>query len=200
MGPGREDSRDRPIVEGVLHIRYVPSRRYVQVMVGRHDVEPDSIEVLRPGAVPVEEVEPNEPLRSDPGWRKILDLNQARAEGLVHVTRGRAGGTWEELRCRLDGVVAPLVDAGWRAVREYAEDSWEFGDSVAYELKRGDERIEVELYEDGPIDVWRLEEHEVERNGEPSPPLLKLDFADTEEARREAFSREGWIDPPPAGH
>ena len=200
----REDSRDRPVVEGVLQIRYVPSLDYAQVLVlgydGRsYDVEPDSVEVLRPAAVPVEELEKDAWLRSDPRWRRIADLDQARAEGLVQTTRARTGGTWADMLHRLDAVVAPLLPAGWRVVEDYTEESWEYGDSVAYDLQRADERIEVELYEDGQIDVWRLGESD-EGDDEPTTPLLKLDFGDTDEARREAFHREGWIDRPQPTH
>jgi hypothetical protein len=191
------DSRDRPAIEGVLQLRFVPSLNYVQVLVlrrggGYDDVEPDSVEVLRRGAVSVEDIEAGEPLISEPGWRRIADLDQARAEGLLPRARVRAGGTWTDMRHRLDGVVAPLVQAR-QVFREYAEDSWEYGDSVAYDLQRGTERIEVELYEDGPIDVWRLGGEQDDCQGERGTPVLKLDYRDPEEARREAFGWQGWV-------
>ncbi len=161
-------------------------------------VEPDSIEVLRPGAVPVEKIEADEPLISAPRRRRIADLDQARAEGLVQRTLVRTSGTWADMLHRLDRVVAPLLQAGWRVIEDYAEESWEHGDSVAYGLQRGDDRIEVERYEDGQIDVYRLREDDDGREDEPSPPALTLDYGDTEKASREAFGREGWLDHPSA--
>lgn len=118
---------------------------------------------------------------------------EAKGVGQLRHLEGEAVGAVDEL----DRVVAPLREAGWRPIEDYAEESWEFGDSVAYDLERADKRMEVELSEDGRIDVYRLaSEQGSDPNAEPSEPLFVLYLDEAEASRREAFGREGWLDPP----
>jgi hypothetical protein len=197
----RVDSRDPAYVEGVLHLRFVPTLGYVQVNVisggDVYDVDVDSIEVLRSRAVPVAELEVDDPLTRDAGWRRIVDLDQARSEGLLSPTRVRNGGTWGDMHASLDQIVAPLVEAGWCKVREWSEESWEHGDSVAYDLERAAERIEVEFYEDGRIIAWAVEPVDDVDDGsaDSTEPLFVL-HEGTDEVRLEAFRRQGWLEPP----
>lgn len=111
----RVDTRDPTYVVGVLHLRHVPSLDYVQVNVdsGRlHDVDPRSIEVLRPQVVSIAKLEEGDPIKDVPGWRRIVDLGQAIAEGLVADVRERDHGTWANMFAELDRTVAPLLGAG----------------------------------------------------------------------------------------
>jgi hypothetical protein len=96
----------------------------------------------------------------------------------------------------LDRIIAPLVEAGWRKVDQHQEeDSWT-GDSVAYDLERAAERIEVELIEDGSIIGWPVETVDLEDpSAEPSEALFNVSQA-SDEATLGAFVREGWLDSP----
>lgn len=113
----RVDQREERWVEGPLYLQYVASRRYVAIHVLAedrvHDVEPETIEVTGPGAVPIAVLQAADPLTGGPGWREVRDLAQAEAEGLVLPTRVREGGTWADLFAALDRLVGPLVAAGW---------------------------------------------------------------------------------------
>lgn len=65
-------------------------------------------------------------------------------------TRGscclRASGRrpWDDLFGELARRAAPLLDAGWELVSTEREDSWEFGDSVFWDLERDGVCIELE--------------------------------------------------------
>lgn len=195
----RKDRRETIIVEGVLFVRYIPGLNYVQVHVAGHPVEPDSVEVVTPRFMPPEEVHSTDPMMAEPGRRSIDDLDQARAEGLLPPIRVREGGTWSDMWQRLDRVVAPLLDAGWRREGWNEEDSWEYGDSVSYELERAGEQIELELelYEHGHIDVCRNEvEQEVDLDEEPTGALFHLHVDASEEWRIGVFDAAGWLGSP----
>ena len=194
----RVDSRDQTPVEGALYLRHVPVLDYVQVRVvgkrGSWTVDPDSIEVLRPQAVPIAELEEGDPLVHDPRWRRVVDLEEARSAGLVGPSGARQGGSWEDMYAALDRIVAPLLEAGWREVSRDREEDPKGGDSVWFELERGQKRIEVELLEGGGLIAWPLEAIEDKDDpDEPSEPLFSLDEASAE-FTREAFRREGWLD------
>ena len=78
--------RDATPVTGILHLRFIPSLNYVQVNVvldsGRSvSVDPQSVGVVEAGVVPVEELEANDPVVSDPGWRRVIDLDGATSRG-----------------------------------------------------------------------------------------------------------------------
>jgi hypothetical protein len=197
-------SRDPAVVEGILHLRFVPTLGYVQVNVitdgGMYAVDPDSIEVLRSGAVAIAELEDGDPLTSDAGWRRIVDLDKARGEDLVSPTRIREGGTWEDMFASLDQIVAPLLHAGWRNVKEWSEESWEHGDSVAYDFERAATGIEIELYEEGRIVAWSVEPavDTDDLSAESSEPLFVV-HEKTDEARFDAFRSAGWLDRPCEG-
>jgi hypothetical protein len=194
--------RDAGVIEGALHLRYVPSLDYVQVNVNRdgrlYGVHASSIEVLRPGAVPVADLEANDPVRHDPGWRSVTDLDQARAEGLIREPNVRTG-TWTDMFAVLDRAVAPLLDAGWRIVDTYQDPDSKYGDVVAYDLERGDDLIEVDCGENGWIGGWEL--HPSDDPDNPSgatEPSFVADGTDDEQCRA-AFEQEGWLEPPPSG-
>lgn len=135
------DDRDAETVEGILHIRHVPSLRYAQVNVivnGEvRDVRPDSIEVLRAGEIAIEELEASDPIVGDEDWRRVVDIDQARDEGLLSPQTERAGGAWDDLFAALRERVLPLLHAGWTVTRTDREASSEFGDSVFFDLRRG---------------------------------------------------------------
>ena len=87
-----EDSREATVVEGVLRLRLVPSLDYVQVhVIGPPgyfwSVDPASVEVIEPEVAFVPDDELEDPLRKQPGWRRITDLHAAMAEGLslIHI-------------------------------------------------------------------------------------------------------------------
>lgn len=145
-------------------------------------IDPDSIEVLEDG----------DPIRGCETWRRVVSLKQAKADGLVQETRIREGGTWDDLWRTLDGVVAPLVAAGWTLFETYTDYLEECGDSVAYDLSRGDDRIELELAEGGGVAIWDL-------NQEPAPgddvtdPVLYVTTDDAPDVLRDAFAGQGWL-------
>lgn len=195
-----EDSRDRQAVEGVLRLRHIPSLDYVQVRVeeelGQWFVDPASVTVVRQGVAVVGDEEVVDLVRGDPGWRRITDLELATAEGLVSEARVRPGGSWTDMAARADGLVAALVEAGWRMYGHERDISERFGDSVSCMLT-GPREIQVELYEDGYVIVWALDSPSEDDEGdddEPSPPLFSIENA-TAESCRAAFAEHGWLDP-----
>lgn len=195
------DERNPRQIEGVLHLRLVPLLNYVQVNVIEdgdghvHSVNPDSIEVLRPGAVNIADLEADE-LIGDKGWRRIADLNQAHTEGLITRTRIRRGGSWDDMFERLQVLSSPLIGTGWKRFDSSLEDSWEYGDSVSNMLEREGTSIELEYYEQARLVAYSHELSDEEANGgEPTPPFFVL-YEVTPESCREAFQDQGWLDPP----
>ena len=190
----RVDARDGPIVEGVLHLRHVPALGYVQVMVDGnlgYAVDPASIEVIRRGVTPVEQLERTDPLRTDPGWRRIVDLDEAQREGLIR-TVARGGGSWAEMFNRLDRVAAPLVDAGWEVSdQDQCRDSKE-GDSVSYILARGGTSIELGLDEHGSVYFFPLDEDLTPEDEGYFEDLFNLARASANSIREE-YGRRGWL-------
>jgi hypothetical protein len=189
------DNRDAKLVEGVLHLRHVPSLGYVQVLVHDtrlEDVNPDSIQVIRPAAMPIEELEGSDPLRNEPTWRRIESLDDARSADLLLPAIERVGGTWDDLFAGLRTAVSPLIEVGWKALKEHREESWEYGDSVSINLRRAGESLEIEYYADGQLAVHRNDaEQEVEDDDE-TEPILYLAEA-TPDSCREAFQGQGWL-------
>ena len=193
------DNRDAETVEGILHLRYVPSLRYVQVNViadgGLRNVRHDSIEVLRPGAVKVGELEASDPLVGDEGWRRILDMDQARAEGLLPPQVERLGGSWDDMFEAMHERVVPLLDAGWLLTGREHEESWEHGDSVFYDLERGATHLNLEYYEHGQFVAYPNEPRpEAEWDGDPTEPYFSI-YDTTPATCRSAFEEQGWLRP-----
>ncbi len=158
----RVDDRDAERVEGVLHLRYIPARDYVQVRVlndvGGFLVDPASVEVIHRAVVTVGELEDSDPVRGEPGWRRVTDLDQACRDGLVHDVV-RQGGSWTDMFERLRHMIGPLLEAGWAIIDEDRETSANYGDSVSYVLERSDDVMQLELYEDDAIMLWPFDEN-----------------------------------------
>ena len=152
--------RDATPVTGILHLRFIPSRNYVQVNVvldsGRSvTVDPASVEVVEAGVVPVEELEAGDPVGGDPGWRRVVDLDEAMNEGLVRAVI-RDGLSWDDLFERMRRVLQPLVDAGWEASGEETDESED--ECVVCCLQRGEDRLSVDHYPDGWTHIWITDE------------------------------------------
>ncbi len=47
-----------------------------------------------------------------------------------------------------------MVQAGWLLDGPWSEESWEFGNSVSFDLRRGERHLQLELYEDGGLALW----------------------------------------------
>lgn len=191
------DNRDAETVEGILHLRYVPSLRYVQAHVIlddlRWDVRHDSIVLVRPRAVPVEELEASDPLVGEEGWRRILDMDQARAEGVLPQQVGRLGGSWDDMFAAMHERVVPLLDAGWLLTGRESEESWEYGDSVFYDLERGTTHLNLEYYEHGQFVAYPNEPRpEEEWDGDPTEPYFSI-YDSTSATCRSAFEEQGWL-------
>lgn len=153
------DRRNSTAVEGILHLRHVPIWNYVQVLVidGRGtpvEVRADTIEVLDVGVVPAEQVEATDPLREEPGRRRIKSLEQARQLGLLRPSAVRTDLSWDDLFDLLDTTIEPLLVARWVEVGREQEESWEYGDSVTAHLERHGRLLEIEVYEDRYLLVW----------------------------------------------
>ena len=52
----------------------------------------------------------------------------------------------------------PMIDAGWRLVSTARDESWEFGDSVFYDLERDGRLIELEYYEHGQLVAYEVDD------------------------------------------
>lgn len=188
------DNRAAEQVEGILNIRHVPSYNYAQVIVTADgytkSVAPDSIEVLVPQEVSAEELERTDPLADEPGWRPLSDIAEANRAGLLPEPRQRLGGTWEDLFAGLAARAGPLLEAGWLLISTNSEESWEFGDSVFYDLEREGTMIELEYYEHGQLVAYRAEE------SEPDDPESASIFSlpeSSKESAAEAFRAHGWL-------
>lgn len=181
-----------------MHIRHVPLLQYAQVNVivdGRlRSVRPDSIEVIRRGEVPVAELEAPDPVVGDDGWRRIVDIDQARREGLLPREIERVGGTWDDLFAALRERILPLLDAGWILTGTEQEESAEFGDSVFYDLQRGTTLLNIEYFEHGQLVAYPVEEHPDDWDGDPEEPYFSI-YDSTPASSRSAFEEQGWLSP-----
>lgn len=190
------DDRDAETVEGILHIRHVPSLRYalVNVIVNGEvrDVRPDSIEVLRAGEIAIEELEASDPIVGDEDWRRVVDIDQARDEGLLSPQTERAGGTRDDLFAALRERVLPLLHAGWTVTGTDREASSEFGDSVLYDLRKGATVLNIEYYEHGQLVAYPGGEMPDEQEGEPTNPFFSI-IDSTPASSRAAFEEQGWL-------
>ena len=138
-------------MEGILHLRYIPTLDYVQVNVsndGRlQPVDPASVEVVQQAVVPVEELEKNDPVVGHARWRRVDDLAEAIRDGLVLPVE-RDGLTWQDLFGRLELVAQPLLDTGWRFTDQDHEESSQ-GDVVFGMLQRPGRFLIIEHYANG---------------------------------------------------
>lgn len=194
-----EDNRDAETLEGVLHIRHVPALGYAQVNVvvdgGYRSVIPGSIEVLRTATVSVTALEASDPLVHDDGWRRVVDLEQARSEGLLSPPVERVGGSWDDLFAKLHERVRPLLNAGWALAGTDREESSEHGDSVFYDLERDGTVLNVEYYEHGQLVAYPVEAHpQDEEDPEPTEPFFSI-YDSTLGSSRLAFEEQGWLGP-----
>ena len=183
-------------VEGKLVLAYDPVFRAVVVNVWNesrpywHCVDPDSIEVLSKGRAPRAPSNWTRLEYETPEWITVRDLDLARTAGLVRPISERQGGSWATLTDRIEELVSALVAAGWQQIGSETSPSWEYGDSVWAILLRGGTRIEVELYEDGHIDVYPESTASPDDDDpEPTEPLFGVD---SEEALFTEFSARGW--------
>lgn len=187
------DDREARSVEGILYLRHVPSPEHVQVQVvvdgGIWMVTPESIEVLVPREVPVEELEAHDPLVCQPSRRRITDLAEAAERGLLPEST-RVGGTWDDMFDELELRARPMLDAGWRLVSTEQEESWEHGDSVFYDLERGDEAVELEYYEHGQLVAYPMLEEPPD--GDVTEPVFSI-YDSTADSALEAFREHGWV-------
>ena len=194
-----EASREAEIVEGVLRLRHVPSLDYVQVhVIGPPGyffrVDPASVEVIRRGVEPVSADELEDPLRGDPGWRRITDLDTAIAEGLVPPVKKRPNISWSEMEDRLDRVTAPLVAAGWDIVYRDREASDQYGDSVFLDVERDELSMQLQYFEDDYLAVWPLEASDEDDDDLGcSESLCEIEDASVERSRA-VFAEQGWLD------
>lgn len=172
------DDREQQVVEGILILRLVETLNYVQVTVRSEDesvsVRPSSIEVLRPSDISVEH---------DEGQSDLAGATQA---GLIKPEWTQPGGTWEEMTAALDSAVAALLGAGWAIVDTFAEVSSEHGDSVGYDLRRGDVTIEIEYYCDRDVVAWPAGTNDEES----SEPFWRVPGGQVVDRYRSA----GWLD------
>ena len=185
------DDRNGRSVEGTLYLRHVPTPEHVQVHViaegGSWAVVPDSIEVLVPEEVTVEDLEAHDPLVGQPGRRRISDLADAAEAGLL-LESTRVGGTWDDMFAELERRARPMLDAGWRLVDTLHEESWEYGDSVFYDLERDGSVVELEYYEHGQLVAYPVVEEPVE----DAEPFFSI-HGSTEASALDAFRRQGWL-------
>lgn len=194
-----EDNRDAAVLEGLLHIRLVPSLGYAQVnvLVDGHPraVIPESIQVLRGQAASLEELEATDPLVGEAGWRRVVNLEEARSEGLLPPPLERVGGTWDELLAMLHERALPLLEAGWTLTSTDREESWEFGDSVFYDLERDGLILNLEYYEHGQLVAYPVADSASEDEGpEQAEPTFSIDDSTPENTPR-AFEANGWLSP-----
>ncbi len=148
------------IVEGVLELRHITAPNFVHALVLVDEegfaVEPASIEVLQRNVLTVEELESSDPA-VDTGWRRIADLDSAPGAGFVHQA-DRQGGTWSDMFARLDHAIELLLKAGW-AIVDHDRQGSSVGDSVTYTIQRGETYTQFEMYEDGELMLWPLDEN-----------------------------------------
>ena len=183
--------RDATPVVGTLNLRFVPARNVVHVSVilenGRSvSVDPASIKVISAGAVPIEELEAGDPVVTDPGWRSVIDLDEARSEGLVREVI-RDGLSWNDLFERMRRVLKPLVDAGWVASQEDIDEAEE--DCVVCFLERDGDRLSVDHYPDGWTHIWITDDEGF--SVEDAEPISVFPGHDAESIGIEL----GWIEP-----
>lgn len=190
------DERDGGLVEGVLHLRYIPARDYVQVRVYTPDagfaVDPASIEVLRRGEVSIEELEATDPVVRAPGWRRIEGLDDAMGEGLI-LSVVRTGGSWQDLFDRLHSAIEPLLQAGWTTFDQDRDTSSEYGDSVSYMLERDAAAMQLEMYEDGVLVHYPLDNEPDDEEPTEGETIVDLSSATDQEVRTILLKR-GWLD------
>jgi len=191
---GIEDRLDGGEVLGVLRLRYVPLLDYVQAVVetpeGAQFVDPGSVRVVRLAFDVVQDDDLNEPLRDDPGWRRVVSLDAARADGLLRRPLVPAGLRAADIEERLRRITAPLVTVGWRVV-EF--NHWTDPDEVTShcELERAGTAIEVAYCcTDDDVKLWDATPSPDPDN--PRPPLDHLSHP-TDEECRDAFAAQGWL-------
>ena len=101
--------------------------------------------------------------------------------------------SWEDLFAALHQCALPLLDAGWTLTETLRDDSGEEGrsNSVYYGLERDGERIGLEYFEEGLLDVYLNEPIDIDEDAELAGPLFVLDLND-EDCRLE-FAERGWL-------
>lgn len=142
----REDRLDGGIVEGILRLRYVPLADYVQVNVederGSHSIVADTIEVLQPSVDVVADDDVDDPLRPGKGWRRIVSLEEARLDHLVHRPFVPPGMTSHELTATVLRMIQPIVDIGWTVDDVSHRVEWD-GVEVLASISRSGQLIDV---------------------------------------------------------
>lgn len=90
--------------------------------------------------------------------------------------------------------VLPLLNAGWTLSGTDRDESWEYGDSVFYDIERDGTIVNIEYYEHGQLVAYPVEEGAADDDGsEPAEPYFSIDDS-TPESSRLAFENQGWLD------
>jgi hypothetical protein len=99
---------------------------------------------------------------------------------------------WPQLWRELKVIVQPLVEAGWAIYDDHEDEEAEYGASVAYDLRRVGEPLdlEIELTEDEVVYVWNAASSD--DADDPDPPLVVLGEG-TPAACRATFVERGWL-------
>jgi hypothetical protein len=113
--------------------------------------------VLQRAVVPVSELERGDPLVGQPGWERISDLAHATDQGLIPPRIEPEGGSWVDLYAELERRAQPMLDAGWAVVDTDQDESWEYGNSVAFDLERDGVTMELEYFEHGQLIAYPLD-------------------------------------------
>ena len=180
------DDRTAQAVEGQLGFVFVEILNYVQVNVIAKGkligVRPSSIEVVQPGH------------GAPPAPPCPADLEEAARRNLLPREWDQPGGAWADMEHRLELIIAPLLSAGWTVTDRATDVSWEYGDSIIFDLERGGHRIELESFGDGWLTYWEIDDDEDDEDadGEPSDPVWQVDASDLVAAEAQ-FRDSGWL-------
>jgi hypothetical protein len=99
---------------------------------------------------------------------------------------------WLALEEPLRRIVRPLLDAGWRIERNAIRDRGDatYAASAAYELRRGDDAVEIEYLASDMLNLFTDLSPTVSDEDEPNPGIT-IDLSRT--APEELFHREGLL-------
>ena len=97
---------------------------------------------------------------------------------------------WDELFAALAERAQPLLDAGWQLVDTLQEESWEYGDSVFYDLERDGVVVELEYYEHGQLVLYPT--NDAAPDDEVTEPVFSIHGA-TPATALEAFQASGLL-------
>lgn len=187
-----EDAVDGRIVEGVLRLRHVPLRDYVQVVVendaGSYIVAADTVDVMRPGVAVVDDEDVDDPLRGDIGWRRVTSLPAARRDGLIKRPAVPPGTTSAGLEAGIRNLARPLVDGGW-AIQNVS--IWVEWDRVEVACTVERDGSVADLMHDAAGNAIQLFPGEVSPTDGPTEPIGCSEA--TVDACAAAYREVGWL-------